>query len=227
MVHSTGTGGHYIIPNFVDCLQHRCGKRSLKTAVFGQILSKITITEFEWKYCFHTSKKQGPSYEVNVRAVLAFREIGRRHNSMVTFTKVMNIPPPPTRQKFPKIQNIKLLPAVKQLANDSMVTNAMNVKEACGNDRGECGISIDGTWQRGGHVSHNGVVTAISLTTKKCLDVEILSDKCKACQKWKKKQNDLQYEEWKANHICKINHVGSANGMEAAGVVRIFNRSLW
>jgi hypothetical protein len=34
-------------------------------------------------------------------------------------------------------------------------------------------------------VSHNGVVTAISLDTKKCLNVEILLDKCQACQlKW-------------------------------------------
>ena len=38
----------------------------------------------------------------------------------------------------------------------------------------------------GGHTSHNGVVTAISLDTKKCLDAEIMSDKCKACQKWQK-----------------------------------------
>ena len=119
----------------------------------------------------------------------------------------------------------KLLPVVKQLANDSMINNAMNVKETCGNDRGECGISLDGSWQRRGHVSHNGVVTAISLHTKKCLDVEILSDKCKACQKWKKKESDPKYEEWRANHQCKINHVGSANSMEAAGAVRIFNRS--
>ena len=189
------------------------------------IVLECCNTECEWKYCFHTSKKQGPSYEVNVRAVLAFREIGRGHNAMVTFTKVMNMPPPPTRQNFTKIQNKKLLPVVKQLANDSMMNTAMNVREACANDKGECGISLDGTWQRRGHVSHNGVVTAISLQTKKCLDVEILSDKCKGCQKWNKKTNDPKYEEWKANHQCKINHAGSANGMEAAGAVRIFNRS--
>ena len=106
-----------------------------------------------------------------------------------------------------------------------MINNAMNVKEAYSNDRGECVTSLDGSWQRRGHLSHNGVVTAISLQTKKCLDMEILSDKCKACQKWKKKESDPKYEEWRANHQCKINHVGSANSMEAAGAVRIFNRS--
>ncbi len=41
-----------------------------------------------------------------------------------------------------KIQNNKLLPVVKQLANDSMVTNATKVKEVCGNDIGECGSPL-------------------------------------------------------------------------------------
>ena len=189
------------------------------------IVLECEHTECDWKYCFHTSKKQGPSFEVNVRAVLAFREIGRGHNAMVTFTKLMNMPSPPTRRNFTKIQNKKLLPVVKQVANDSMMNNAMNVKDSCGNDKGECGISLDGTWQRRGHVSHNGVVTAISLDTKKVLDVEVLSDKCQACQKWQKKQNDPKYQEWKANHRCKINHTGSANSMETVGALRIFERS--
>ena len=185
----------------------------------------LQCVECEWKYCFFTSQKQGPSYEMNVRAVLAFREIGRGHKAMVTFTKVMNMPPPPTSRNFTKIQNKKLLPIVKTLANDSMVSNASNVKANCGSDDGECGISLDGTWQRRGHVSHNGVVTAISLATKKCLDVEILSDKCQACQKWQNRKGDPKYEEWNANHRCKINHTGSANSMEMVGAKRIFERS--
>ncbi len=37
-----------------------------------------------------------------------------------------------------------------------------------GSDEGECGISLDGSWQKRGHASHNGIVTAISLDTKKC-----------------------------------------------------------
>ena len=52
----------------------------------------------EWKHCFNTSKKQGRSHEVNLRAVLAFREIGRGHSAMTTFSKVMNMPAPPARR---------------------------------------------------------------------------------------------------------------------------------
>ena len=178
----------------------------------------------DWKYCFNSSKKQGQSFEINVRAVLAFREIGRGHNAMTNFSKIMNMPAPPRRNHFTKIQNKKLLPVVKQCANDSMLNNAMDVKQM--NDSEECGISIDGTWQKRGHASHNGVVTAISLDTGKCLDVEVMSDKCQQCLKWNKKQNDPKYKEWKATHQCKINHEGSSNSMETVGAVRIFTGHL-
>ena len=49
-----------------------------------------------------------------------------------------------------------------------------------------------------------------SLDTKKCLNVEILSDKC---QKWQKKENNPKYQEWKASRHCKINHAGRANSI--------------
>jgi hypothetical protein len=101
----------------------------------------------------------------------------------ITFSKVMNMPAPPTRRNFSKIQNTKLLPVVKQLANDGMLSNSMKVREQLDNDDGQHRISLDGTWQKRGHASHNGIVTAISLDTKKCLDVEVMSDKCQKCLK--------------------------------------------
>ena len=188
------------------------------------IVLQCKSIECEWKHCFDTSKKQGRSHEVNVRAVLAFREIGHGHNAMTTFSKVMNMPAPPAHRIVTRIQNEKLLPTVEQLANDSMVDSAFKVKENANEE--ECGISIDGTWQKRGHASHNGVVTVISLDSKKCLDAEILSDKCQQCQKWQAKTNDPKYNEWKASHNCKVNHTGSANSMETVGALRIFERSL-
>ena len=189
------------------------------------IVLQCKSMECEWEHCFNTSKEQGRSHEVNVRAVLAFREIGRGHSAMTTFSKVMNMSAPPARRIVTKIQNERLLPTVKLLANDSMVNNAFKVKENA-NEEGECGISIDGTWQKRGHASHNGVVTVISLDSKKCLDAEILSDKCQQCQKWQAKTNDPKYHEWKASHNCKVNHTGSANSMETVGALRIFERSV-
>lgn len=136
------------------------------------------------------------------------------------------MPTPPARSSFTKIQNEKVLPVVKQLATDSMVNNALKVRDENANDDGECGISIDGTWQKKGHTSHNGAVTVISLDSKKCLDAEVLSDRCQQSQKWEQKRTDPKYSEWKATHICKINHTGSANSMETVGAVQVFERSL-
>lgn len=121
---------------YPDC----CGKMTShidmkkKNGFSHYIVLQCEDTECEWKHCFHSSQKQGPSYNVNVRAVLAFREIGRGDSAMVTFTKVMNMPSPPTGRNYMKIQNKKLLPVVKQLASDSMISNAMDVKQSCGND---------------------------------------------------------------------------------------------
>ena len=133
-----------------------------KNGYCHDIVLQCKSMECEWKHCFHTLKKQGRSHEVNVRAVLAFREIGRGHSTMTTFSKVMNMPAPSARRIVTKIQDERLLPTVKQLANDSKVDSAFKVKENA-NEEGECGISIDGTWQKRGHASHNGVVTVISL----------------------------------------------------------------
>ena len=111
---------------------------------------------------------------------------------MVTFAKVTNMPPPPTQtptsRNFTKIQNKKLLPVVKQLATDSMVNNAMAVKEACNNEAGERGIFLDGTWQRRGHVSHNGVITAISMVTKNVWTWKFYQTNVKGVKSGKRRQ---------------------------------------
>ena len=220
-----------VFDNVLKCPDCGCDIKShadmkKKCGYSNYLVLQCESMECDWEYSFNTSKKQGHSYEVNVRTVLAFREIGKGHNAMTTFNKVMNMPPPLTRRVFTKIQNEKVLPAVKKLASDSMINNAYQVRDEIANDDGECGVSIDGTWQKRGYSSHNGIVTVISLDTKKCLDVEVLSDKCQECQKWGEKINDPGYNAWKASHECKINHEGSAGSMETTGAVRIFKRSV-
>ena len=60
------------------------------------------------------------------------------------------MPAPLTRRNFTKIQNKKVLPVVKKLANDSMVNNAFKIRESRNDDDRECGVSIDRTWQKRG-----------------------------------------------------------------------------
>jgi hypothetical protein len=51
------------------------------------------------------------------------------------------------------------------------------------------GVSSDGTWQRRGYSSMNGCVTTISMDTGRCIDVEVLSKVCHACQRHEKHQD--------------------------------------
>ena len=84
-------------------------------------------------------------------------------------------------------------------------------------------VSGDGTWQKRGYSSLNGVVTLISKV--KCIDFEVLLKKCKQCERWELKKDTVDYINWKASHICSINHTGSAGAMEVEGLKKIFHRS--
>ncbi|GFV78889.1 uncharacterized protein TNCV_4079891 [Trichonephila clavipes] len=79
----------------------------------------------------------------------------------------------------------------------------------------QCGVSVDGTSQRRGHLSLNGCVSAISIDTGKVLDMEVMSKMCRLCLK--KHENRIAHE-------CE-KHVGSSGAMEPVGVYRIFERS--
>ena len=46
----------------------------------------------------------------------------------------------------------------------------------------DAGVSCDGSWQRRGFSSLNGVVTAISIDTGKILDTKPSSRTCKVCR---------------------------------------------
>ncbi|GFX34559.1 uncharacterized protein TNCV_3657971 [Trichonephila clavipes] len=90
----------------------------------------------------------------------------------------------------------------------------------------ECGISVDGTWQRRGYSSMNGCVAALSVDTGKVVDIEIMSSYCPTCRKISKIPRSIESETIAADHVCHSNFQGSALKMEAVGATRIFQRSI-
>ena len=94
-------------------------------------------------------------------------------------------------------------------------------------------VSGDGTYQRRGFSSKNGVVTVITVNGEqsKVIDTEVLSNYCNSCTKKEKMHKDEPeaYERWKENHKdkdqCEQNHTGPAGAMEPVGAKRIFQRS--
>ena len=69
---------------------------------------------------------------------------------------------------------------------------------------------------------------AISINTGKMLDLEAMSQHCQYCVNIEvyKKDGIVLYDKLKHDHICSINHHGSAPKMEQEGVERIFGRSI-
>ncbi|GFW64312.1 uncharacterized protein TNCV_273361 [Trichonephila clavipes] len=90
----------------------------------------------------------------------------------------------------------------------------------------ECGISVDGTWQRRGYSSLNGCVAVLSVDTGKVVDIEIMSSYCPTCRKISKMSRSIESETFAADHVCHSNFQGSALKMEAVGATRIFQRSI-
>ena len=198
---------------------------------------KLYCGDCLWEYSAFTSKecdydtnnkKGGRKYfEVNVRSVVAFREIGRGSEAAKNFSRVMNMDCL-NAMSFDNINN-KIHVVYKAQAEESMSDAAKDIKLNNNNKiQGNtlCRVSLDGSWQRRGHASLNGLVTAIS--NNKCLDVAVFSKHCKGCAMWEhnKATNPVGYQTWQAEHECCINHQKSSGAMEGSGAVEIFENSI-
>ena len=177
-----------------------------------------------WKSEDHySSKKCGQCYEVNRRAVYAYRQIGCGHAEATKFSYLMNMPPPPTTNAYQQHVS-KLCETITERGTEIMRIAGYEVRNSTGD---HCAVSVDGTWHRRGFSSLSGVVTAISVSTGKVLDVEVLTKECTVCRMHKKNEDLLQQQVWEAEHkpVCSTNYHGSSPNMVVVGAQRIFMRS--
>ena len=172
----------------------------------------------------------GPKpFEVNLRAVLAIKEIGKGYEALSTFCTIMNMVSPMSSTSFDACID-KIHGAFSDEVKSSLENASKETTLKCPpNKDGEfpqCTVSVDGTWQTRGFSSLNGIVTCTAQESRKCIDYEVLTKYCTACKRWEgRDKSSSQYEEWKAGHECPINHRGSSSAMETAGALRIFKRS--
>ncbi|GFT67727.1 uncharacterized protein TNCV_271321 [Trichonephila clavipes] len=112
----------------------------------------------------------------------------------------------------------KLEFAASNVACNTMKEAALEIRSnETDTEFSQCGVSVDGTWQRRGYSSLNGCVSVISIDSGKVLDVEFMSKVCRLCNSKNKKLNNI--------HNC-AKHIGSSGAMEPLGVYRIFERSV-
>ncbi|GFT12206.1 uncharacterized protein TNCV_4004871 [Trichonephila clavipes] len=168
------------------------------------------------KYCGSghtsmTSNTVSDGYEVNLRFVYGMRCIGIGKSAAQIFCALMNLPPPPA--KFERLYT-PIFKALETVSSRSMV-NSVNEAVIENEHNKNIAIALDGTWQKRGHTSKNGVVTATSLDNGKVIDFECLSKYCFECKSTNKTCDN-----------CQVNYHGFSAGMESEGALRIFSRSL-
>ncbi|GFT13035.1 uncharacterized protein TNCV_431541 [Trichonephila clavipes] len=108
------------------------------------------------------------------------------------------------------------LSALETVSSRSMVNSARVNEAVIENEHNKnIAIALDGTWQKRGHTSKNGVVTATSLDNGKVIEFECLSKYCFECKSTNKTCDN-----------CQVNYHGFSAGMESEGALRIFSRFL-
>lgn len=116
-------------------------------------------------------------YDINIRYVYALRSIGKGLESGKMFSAVMNIAQPRCRMD---VYHDKLLNATTEVSDASLLQAA---KEAIIENDGcaDVAAAFDGTWQKRGYTSLNGVIIVTSFDTGKVMDFECLSKYCNVC----------------------------------------------
>ncbi|GFV16508.1 uncharacterized protein TNCV_4785701 [Trichonephila clavipes] len=149
------------------------------------------------------------NYELNTRLVYAMRCIGKGAESARMFCGIMNLPRHPQNSQstttFYCRQQEKPVNTVWQKL---FVKPLMKMME-----KRDLAVAVDGSWQKRGFSSKNGLVTVTSVDTGKVIDVEVFSKHCICPNKTKHLQN------------CKRNFEGYSGKMEVAGALSIFQRS--
>ena len=196
---------------------------------------EITCTSCDYFYSTYSSnridkpKQSGPNpFDVNARSIIACRVIGKGHTAMETFFGYMNCTSPMAYCSFTAM-NHEIASCYANVASESTHQAVREIRSENGEDEiCDIGVSCDGTWQKRGYSSLNGIVTVISIDTGKAIDYEVMVKKCAQCTLWESRKGTVAYNEFMADqdNECLTNHKGSASMMEPQGVVSCFMRSL-
>lgn len=182
----------------------------------GLVLNfQLRCTECLENVIFKNSKlvPESKLYDTNLKFVYAMRSIGKGLTAGNEFCALLDLPKPP--QKYFSYHK-KLLTAIQDCAEDSMLRATQEAVEE-NNGCTDLAVAVDGSWQRRGFKSLNGLVSVTSFDTGKVMDVSVHS---KYCHKCTVDQNvDL-------NHVCTKNYDGTSGGMEIAGALHVFRNSV-
>ena len=157
----------------------------------SSLASKLDFhCQCQQKVSLNTSKECGRTYEVSRRFPLAMFSIGRHMKHGKKFLGSMNMHNTLNKESWYGHKK-KITEATDGVATTSKLKAADEARQAQGRD---ITVSSDGTWQRKGFVSKNGVVTVLTVNGKECkvIDTHVLSNHCDARAKKKKRKRQMR-----------------------------------
>lgn len=149
------------------------------------------------------------SYDVNRRMVQRFPTIGKGHRGMESFSMSWNMKPMNRNayrchinnmyKRYVKTATESLEKARKEVCKAYTIINNTPLDEP-----GPINIfvSYDGSWQKRGFTSKNGVGCCIDVVTGLVIDYEVLSKYCKSCDAIKKNlgKGTINFRAWYRRH---------------------------
>ena len=159
-----------------------------------------------------TTVNNSKLYDLNIRLVYGLRAIGKGRAAAEKFCGIMNLNPPVSKYHIHERYLVSRSEYVCKQSMREAVEEAVSKNDGCR----DLSVAIDGSWQKRGHTSLNGIVSATSLESGKVLDIEILSKFCLCSNKL------INIHE----EGCSANFAGTSGAMEVAGAVKIFERSI-
>jgi len=209
--------------------------KSCGFAVKGHLkCTSCGIVIFEEYLCkrVYDSKANRAPFELNMLAAVAFRGIGCGYSAMEDWCGNMNIVHCQNSSAYQK--NCERLRVASQetfeKVRDESVEKIFKEYEKLGvlpDDNGvlDIAVSFDGSWQKRGHSSHNGIGSVIDLLTGLPIDFHVLSNFCHKCRYFE--SIDDVSDIWKERHLenCPKNFEGTANAMEVECAKVLWRRS--
>ncbi len=165
----------------------------------SQNLFANPVERFWWK-TICVSRFEGPrSLRLYLKWISEFRSIGCGKLALNSSCSSMNMPCLIPKASYQKSQESNR-PTSETLEKSESVAVVKRYEEIGGEPDQDwildIGVSFDGTWQKRGHSSHNGVGPVIDLLTSWPIDSSILSNYCYKCTTEPKKDDP----DWMASH---------------------------
>ena len=209
-------------------------EKSCGFAVRGQLSCTscgIIICEDYLSKRVDDNKAKRAPFELNMLAAVAFRGIGCGYSAMEDWCGNMNIvhcQNSSAYQKNCERINVASQETFEKVRGESVET-ILKQYESIGvlpDDNGvlDIAVSFDGSWQKRGHSSHNGIGSVIDLLTGLPIDFHVLSN---FCHKRRYYESIDVSDGWKEKHLknCPKNFEGTANAMEVQCAKVLWGRS--